>query len=507
MIDKHNSLAEKFLKKWFWLYLFSFIIAPIWYIIKITIAWVLEVEEIWIIYWVLSLITLVSSFNDLWMTESLNKFIPDYASKQKYSKVKTVLAYAFFTQVITWSIIFLIFYFWSGFLSNVYFKNPESLWVVKIFAFYFLWISIFQVLNTFFRAIQNTFLHKLTEFTRMLFVLIWTIFLFSTNTWNIINYSLTWVFWVYVWIIFCTIMFYIKYYRVYFKWLEYEFSKNLFKKIFKYALLIFISSQASTILSQMDMQMIIYFLWNTYAWYYTTYLSLVTIPFTLLWPIFAITLSIFSQLHANNEIEKISKAKNILSTAFIILSTSLNILFFVCSKTIATWLFWDKFIVSWIILKYSVLFLVFNFLLQINFSIMAATWKLTQRLKIILAAILFNWILNLFLIKYIWVSGPALATWLWWILIYILSEKQLKEYHLKLNYKMIWKNILLLSFLWIIINYFIIWYLDDISRIQKILWLIIIWICYYLVFAVFNFWDFKKLLWEIKILKKKKVSN
>jgi len=46
MIDQYASLGEKFLKKGFWLYLFSFIIAPMGYIIKIIISGELTVEEV-----------------------------------------------------------------------------------------------------------------------------------------------------------------------------------------------------------------------------------------------------------------------------------------------------------------------------------------------------------------------------------------------------------------------------------------------------------------------------
>ena len=121
MIDQHDSLAEKFIKKWFWLYLFSFIVAPLWYIVKIIISWELEVREVWILYWVMSLMVLLSSFNDLWMAESLNKFIPEYVTKKRYDKVKTILTYAILAQIITWIIIFIIFYFWAWYLSINYY--------------------------------------------------------------------------------------------------------------------------------------------------------------------------------------------------------------------------------------------------------------------------------------------------------------------------------------------------------------------------------------------------
>ncbi len=346
------------------------------------------------------------------MTESLNKFIPEFATQKKYDKVKLSLFYAFCVQIITWIILFLFFYFFAWFVATNYLQSPESINVVKTLSFYYLWINIFGLISTFFRAIQNTFLHKLWDFVRMIFVFWMCLFFFLTKTWNIENYSLSWLTWIYAWMIFWTILFYFKYYRVYLKDEKIYLDKTLIKKIFSYSILVFISAQASTILSQMDMQMILYFLWNKDAWFYTNYLSLINIPVMLLGPIFLITLSIFSQLHSSGEIEKIKKAKELLSSTFIIISTSLNIFFFVFSKQIALFFFWEKFLTSWVILKYSILFLVFNFLLQINFSILAAIWQLKERLRIISIAIIFNWLLNLIFIKFIWAAWAALATWL-----------------------------------------------------------------------------------------------
>ena len=119
MIDQHNSLAEKFIKKWVWLYVFTFIISPLWYIIKIIVSWQLTVEEIWIIYGVMSLMVLLNSFNDLWMAESLNKFVPDFITQKRYDKVKSILIYAILAQVLSGWILFLLF-FLLFLASNVY---------------------------------------------------------------------------------------------------------------------------------------------------------------------------------------------------------------------------------------------------------------------------------------------------------------------------------------------------------------------------------------------------
>jgi O-antigen/teichoic acid export membrane protein len=111
MIDQHNSLAEKFLKKGFWLYLFSFIIAPMGYIIKIIISGELTVSEVGILYGIISLITMISAYNDLGMTESLKHYIPQFVTKKRYDKVKTLLFFALFIQITSSLIIAAIFYF------------------------------------------------------------------------------------------------------------------------------------------------------------------------------------------------------------------------------------------------------------------------------------------------------------------------------------------------------------------------------------------------------------
>jgi len=283
MIDQHKTLSEKFLKKGFWLYLFSFIIAPIWYIIKIIISWNIEIHELWILYWIISLITLLSSFNDFGMTESLMHFLPKYITEKKYDKAKSLLVYAFIAQTITWILIASFFFFAADYIALNYFKSEEAIWALKIFAFFFLWINIFQIITVFFTAIQNTFYSKILEFIRMWFILISILVIFFLDLWNLVNFSYSWLIWLYIWLLFSVIIFYTKYYKKYLSDTKIIWSKKLFKKVFSYAIVVFVWAQAATILSQMDMQMIIYMLDTKQAWFYSNYLSIITIPFMIIW--------------------------------------------------------------------------------------------------------------------------------------------------------------------------------------------------------------------------------
>ena len=502
MIDKHNSLAEKFLKKGFWLYLFSFIIAPIGYIIKIIISGELTVSEVGILYGVISLITLVWAFNDFWMTESLNKFIPQYIVNTDYSKIKSILIYAILTQLFTWVILALFFFFGADYIANNFFKNELATHTLKVFSLFFIWINIFQVITTFFMAIQNTFLTKIIELFRMWFILLFVLLIYFLDLSNLINYSYTWIIWLFAWIIIAIYIFYKKYHINYFKNIKIIWSKDLYWEIFKYAIRVFLWAQAATILWQVDMQMIIYLLWTTDAWYYTNYLSIIWIPFMIIWPIFALLFPIFAEMYTRREIEKIKLVKSIFQKNFLAIWIAFNILFFVFAEIIAYILFWEKFIESWTILKYSILLLTFNFLLQINFNIMAWIWKVKDRVKIISIALIFNFIMNLFLIKLIWVYGASLATWLWWILIWILSEYFLwKQYFVKLDYKFLFKNIIFMGFIWFLVNNYLLNIFEWINRINSLLYLVLFSMIYFIIFIIINIKEFKSFILEIKKLK------
>lgn len=505
MIDQHNSLAEKFLRKWFWLYLFSFIIAPLWYVVKILVSHDVSVEEIGIIYGVMSLVMLILSFNDLWMAESLNKFIPEYVTQKRYDKVKTILVYALLAQVVTGGIIFCVLFFWSTFLGLHYFHDSRAIEVIQVFSFFFLGFTFFHVLNVFFQAIQNTFLQRFTEFLRMIAILWFTAYAFFWEKWDIFHYSLAWVLWLYIGI-FAAFYFFIKHY--YFKYLRTEkiiFSFNFFKKIFSYALLVFLWSQASTILSQVDMQMIIYILGAKDAWFYSNYLSIISIPFVLIGPIFAFLFPVFSEMIAKNENEKIKWVKSIFFKNFFVFSFVFSILFFVFWPIISIILFGEKFEMSGIILQYAIFFIAFNFLLQINFNILAANGKIKERLKIILKALGFNIITNLIFIYTFWVAGAALATGLWWVLIWYLSEKELKEYRTSFDVKYIGKNIAFFGSIWVGLFLFILpyfWNMDN--RWYMFASLVFISLLYFFTYIVFNLKDFKYLYNEVKKVRVKK---
>ena len=503
MIEQHWSLAEKFLKKGFWLYLFSFIIAPIGYIIKILVSGSIPVSDVWILYWVISLITLLSAFSDLGIGESIKYFIPQYLKKQEYSTIKSILTYGLIIQLLSWWLLFCMLFFWSDILAAYYLKSPESSNVIRIFSLYFLWINIFQILSNFLLAVQNTFLFKLSEFVRNIFILAAVIYMIIWDIGTLWVLSFAWIIGLYVGIVCIIYCFYSNYYRKYLSSEKVFFSKTLLKKIFSYALWVFVTAQIGVILSQIDMQMIILLLDTTNAGYYSIYLSLIMIPFIVIGPIFSLLLPVFSELWAKEEHIKITSTKNMLANIFLSIGLFFSSILFTFSEQIAYILFGDAFSVSGDILQYSVLFLVFNLLFQINFNILWWIGKVSTKLIITLIALVVNINLNILFLKYIWVEWAALATGLWWLLIFILSEYILwKKYRLSVHYANISKNIIILSTMWMFSHYYIVYYFEGLSRLESLGVFVWIWILWLWIFTILNMTEMKKCVSQIRSGKK-----
>ena len=506
MIEQHANLTEKFIKKWFWLYLFSFIIAPIWYIVKIIIAGELSVSEVGVLYGIISLITLFSAYNDLWLTDSINYFVPKFVQEKRFDKVKSILVYIFIAQLITGISIASFFFFWADYISSHYFESPLAANSLKIFAFFFLGINVFQVISTFFMAVQNTFYNKLIELFRMVFILLSTFFIFFFDLGSLTNYSYTWIIGLYIGIIFALFLFIKRYFTPYFKKEKIIWSSKLFIEIFKYSLSIFLGIQASVILSQMDIQLILALLGTEKAWYYTTYLSIIGIPFLLIGPIFGFLYPLFSELESKKEYDKIRLVKSIFQKNFIAVSIALSIFFFFFAKQIVFILFGEKFLPSWEILQFSILFLSFNFLLQFNFNIMAGIGKVQDRVKIIGIAILTNAILNTCMILFMGINGAALATGIWWILIWILSEYYLwKQYRVSFPTLYIIKDILLLWCFWFLLFRFSEAIFLENGRLFSFWFLGLLSIVYFVFFLALHYKEFMILLNEIKKIRLKNI--
>jgi len=504
---KEETLAEKLIKKWFWVYLFSFLIAPAGYIIRVIISNDLSVSDVWILYSIISFISLISTYNDLWLTQSLRYFLPKYRINKQYDHFKTAIFFSLSIQILTWILIAILLFFGADFLAINYFHNENATIILKVFCVYFLWINLYQSMNTIYYSFQDVFYANIVEFIRMWSIVLFTIFFFFQDFYNIYFYAIAWIAWLFISIFIWSFMFYQKYKKEVFEIGKLKYNKNMLKEYTNYAFLIFLTINAGVLLWQIDQQMIVYMLWTESVWYYSNYLSLLQFVNIVITPILSFLLMpIATEFINKQKYIKIELLQNFFYKYFSIFSLSFGIFLMIMWEIIAVVLFGEKFIYSWHLLLFSGLFIIFNILANINYQILQWWWEVKYITKTIFFTVLFVIISNIFLINYFWIFWAIISTIIWWFLMYFFSFKKLNSIiKISFDWSYFLKNFILFMFIWIllyfIINNFLI--LKDQYRYINLFYLVLAGFIYYWIIWLFNYKELIILKWEILRLKNK----
>ena len=167
-MQQNRNEAHNFFRKSLWLYFFTFLAAPLGYFIKIIITSGLSVADVGLIYSILSLILLLSAYNDLGLTEG----------DDGMRRIKTLLLVTTIAQFASASLISAGLYFSRDFLSVHLFHTPQAADVIIGFIPYFFLVNILQVTTTIFMSYEEPKYPKLTEFLRQLMSLVILAWLF-----------------------------------------------------------------------------------------------------------------------------------------------------------------------------------------------------------------------------------------------------------------------------------------------------------------------------------------
>ena len=502
-ILQDQTLWEKLIKKWFWLYFFSFLAAPAAYLIKLFVSNSISVADVWVLYSIISLISLLNTYNDLWLTESLQYFLPRFLIKKQYNYAKTSIYLSLAVQIFTALIIACVLWLAAPRLATHYFHSESAIIALKYFCFYFLWVNLFQTLQSVFISIQDTFSQQFVEFIRQRSIFWFTVLFFFTWKASIQWYSLNWIFGLWIWIIVALILFHKKYSKELLQW-KFEYDKKVAKEYIKYALWCFIWLEISVVFGNLIQQFVILFLWAEPAWYYTNFVSLFWIVWIIVGPILNLIFPMVSEIIAKKDNWKLKMIYSFFYT-YLVIAILLLIGFLtpLCKET-GYILLWTKFAFSWVLLSYWVIFTLFSTLTWLNFNVLAWMWKIKERVKFMWIALAVS-LLTLISMKRIWIYWWVLALWTWYITLRFLSFRELyKENKFTVNWKILINNVIVCTIMWAVVWKFKDWVFvfDDLERYRN-LWklvLIALWMAW--VFWLANIKQFLALKDEILKLKK-----
>lgn len=501
---KNESLMHKLIKKWFWLYILSYLAAPAGYLTRVIVSNSISVEEVWILYSVYGFFSLISIYNDLGLTESLKYFLPKYRVEKRKNAIKTSIIISLAVQFFTAIVLIAVVWRWSPWLAIHYFKSPESIIVLKIFCFYFLGKNVYEVISSIFSAFQDTFNQKIIELVRMRSIVCFTVLFFILGKWSLFSYSVIWVSSLFIALAFAVYLFMSKY-----KYLLTEGSialdKPMISEYAKYALRIFIGINAANLLTNIDQQMVIAILWARSAAYYANYASLLNTSWILIGPILSLILPLVSELLAKNDSEKISVLQNFLYTYVTILAMSYSGLLFSLWPEIATVLFWQKFIFSGELLNLWAFSIIPMILLWICLSILTWMWRIKDRVLIIWIVWVLNVLMNFFFAKLFGLYGIIISTIIWLLIMLAVTIKIIhRQYPITVQRKLIINNLWLVILLSGIVLYLkpILFTLTDEFRYSNFLRLWCISISYWIIFIWLNYKKIILLKNEIALIRK-----
>jgi len=158
-------------------------------------------------------------------------------------------------------------------------------------------------------------------------------------------------------------------------------------------------------------------------------------------------------MHAGGQDEKIGQIKNFFQKYFSVLAIFTGVLLFAFGPMLAYVLFGKVFIYSGEILQFSALFLVFNFLLQINFNILGGIGAIRRRAFVLAVGLPVNMILNFIFIQQLGARGSSLAVGLSWILLFVLSQRETSRYPSTPHYGFYIRNIIGLGAMGAVLNW------------------------------------------------------
>jgi len=303
---EENNLKKKLLHNGFWMYLFAFFIAPSGYILKMLIAREVSVEDIWVFYSVLGFVTILSAYNDLGLTESLQYFLPKYLLKKEIKQATALIWFTWIIQFCSGFLFFCCLYFLAPWLAENYFSSSLALPVLRVFSLYFLIINLYQVLASLFYATQQVKRVQFIEFVRMRSIVIFTLLaIFVFDVFSMLNYTWYWLLWVLFGVVVACIGILKIYPRVISTSVSWLYLHLRPKEWLQYGLWVMLWQSASTLYWQVNQQLVLLFLWAWAAGIRAYYLTFFSIIHVITWPLISYLFPLLNELHEKWDQNKI----------------------------------------------------------------------------------------------------------------------------------------------------------------------------------------------------------
>jgi len=396
------------------------------YVVRLVMARNLSIEEFGLFYAVFAFLSLLGVFKTFGFDRALIKFIPEFQHKSKDNLIKSSILYVIFTQIITNSIIIILVYLFSNFLSIYFFHSQKAGIVLKLMAIAFFIDSFVNVLKFVFQGFKKIIFFAVIDIIRMSVILI---ILIAGLKMNFGLFSP-----IFAYIIAPIIL------LVSFGWLfvrnvfpqfltsSFAVNKELIKDISRYGIFVMLSGTAAIVLGYTDTTILTYFKGVKDVALYNVALPTAKILANLPIAIGSVLLPLTSELWIKKKHELLKAGIESLYKYSFLTSFPLVLIMLSFSNLIIYVLFGKEYILAanaMRILSVGMIFYTYHFI-NVNFFLGIGQPQIQS--KILYIAATFNIIADIILIPMFGIIGAAITTTASFFIMMILGLMQIKNF-------------------------------------------------------------------------------
>jgi O-antigen/teichoic acid export membrane protein len=461
------------------------------YVLRIFLARTYVVEEYGLIYAMISFFSFIVIFVDLGLSQSVLKTASNLRSKNNEQGIKTLFFTVFIFQLIVTIVIGLVLLFFSSFISENFFHSSNSI-LFQLMLLWFASLPLYFMIINYLLAYQKTTWWAFLEFLRLgiLFCMIFVLQKFGFGIKSVfVSYAI-------INIVLFSIFFVI--FKKFFLTIKSVTNFTILPSILKYGFFVSVGSFGWIILTQTDTLILTYFRGLVDVGLYQAAIPIASILLTILSPITMVFFSNIANLWAKNKTKDVKYLYGLLNkyVLIFILPLTFSILFF--SESMLKLFFGYEYMpASRTLMILSVAFMFYG-LSMINYTILSSIGRAKVVAKTIIFAVIFNFILSIFMVQYYGMIGVALSTLLTNIFIFLkLSDETNKTLDtnasLGLWFKLLFSALITLGIMFVLKSIININYIFEIVIIS-----LIALVCYILLLFGLKIIDYKKELAFIK---------
>ncbi len=418
-----GAYTKKVIRGATYLFIFSVLASFISYFTRIYLARNLTLEEFGLFFAVFSLFNFLVIFKDLGLGQAMVKFLSEFQANNEFNKSKTSIFIVTSIQLSLAFIISAFMIFFAKFLSENYFKNPESFYLIIILSLWFFLSTIQGIVFQVFYGLKYFFIFSLKDFIKNFIFILLLILLFSLG-FGLFSPALAWLFTTILLALFFFPLMLSK-----FNFFKYRLVNQfeISKKLFWFGVPLIFLTAGSLVIGYLDTLMLTYFRSLEEVGIYN-----VVLPSAMLLIFLgrSIALTIFpigSELWIKNQKKKLSNGLSLmLKYSFLaVMPIALSLIIF--SDLFLKIFFGPEYIAGSLSFKILLVGVIFYIIAQINNSIISSIGMPKKVTKIVLWAALLNILVNLILIPIFGIVGAAFATTMSYMLVCFLSILEIRK--------------------------------------------------------------------------------